>query len=122
MRLLKPRVVGSTGRLPAYISRSKARIKQLGWQNVFPPVKLAAVYSSPFERCLETAEAITAGRSLDVHAVSDLGEVDYGEWTGRTFNALRRPSCGAGFINSPPRSVSPGVRAWRRSGTEACES
>jgi probable phosphoglycerate mutase len=54
------------------------------------PVELAAVYSSPLERCLETAEAITAGRGLDVHSMSDLGEVDYGEWTGRTFNALRR--------------------------------
>lgn len=54
------------------------------------PLKLAAVYSSPFERCLETAEAITAERDLAVHPVSDLGEVDYGEWTGRTFTALRR--------------------------------
>jgi probable phosphomutase (TIGR03848 family) len=53
-------------------------------------VKLAAVYSSPFERCLETAEAITSGRSLDIHTASDLGEVDYGTWTGRTFKSLRR--------------------------------
>jgi probable phosphomutase (TIGR03848 family) len=53
-------------------------------------LKLAAVYSSPFERCLETAEAIAAERNLAVHPVPDLGEVDYGEWTGRTFTALRR--------------------------------
>jgi probable phosphomutase (TIGR03848 family) len=53
-------------------------------------VQLAAVYSSPFERCLETAEAITAGRNLDVKILPELGEVDYGEWTGRTFAALRR--------------------------------
>jgi probable phosphomutase (TIGR03848 family) len=53
-------------------------------------VKLAAVYSSPFERCLETAEAIAAGRDVAVETISDLGEVDYGEWTGRTFAALRR--------------------------------
>lgn len=53
-------------------------------------VKLAAVYSSPFERCLETAEAVAAGRDVVVKTLSDLGEVDYGEWTGRTFAALRR--------------------------------
>lgn len=53
-------------------------------------VKLAALYSSPFERCLETAEAIAAGRDVVIQTLSDLGEVDYGEWTGRTFAALRR--------------------------------
>jgi probable phosphomutase (TIGR03848 family) len=53
-------------------------------------LKLAAVYSSPFERCMETAEAIVTGRRLEVQALPDLGEVEYGEWTGRTFRMLRR--------------------------------
>lgn len=53
-------------------------------------VRLAAVYSSPLERCVETAEAIAAERRLEVEALSDLGEVEYGEWTGRTFRMLRR--------------------------------
>lgn len=53
-------------------------------------VKLAAVYSSPFERCLETAEAFAGGRGLRVQVLPDLGEVDYGDWTGRSFKALRR--------------------------------
>lgn len=53
-------------------------------------VKLAAVYSSPFERCLETAEPLAVTRRLDVRILGDLGEVDYGRWTGRTFTSLRQ--------------------------------
>jgi probable phosphomutase (TIGR03848 family) len=53
-------------------------------------VKLAAVYSSPFERCRETAEPLAARRGLEVQVLAGLGEVDYGSWTGRTFTALRR--------------------------------
>lgn len=53
-------------------------------------MRLAAVYSSPLERCMETAEAIAAERRLEVQALPDLGEVEYGEWTGRTFRMLRR--------------------------------
>lgn len=67
-------------------------------------VKLAGVYSSPFERCLETAEALAAGRGLDVGILPDLGEVDYGEWTGRTFKALRRTALWR-RVNQLPSSV-----------------
>ena len=53
-------------------------------------VKLSAVYSSPLERCLETAAPVASQRGLDVQILADLGEVDYGSWTGRTFASLRR--------------------------------
>jgi probable phosphoglycerate mutase len=71
-------------------------------------VKLAAVYSSPFERCLETAEAFAAGRGLDVQILSDLGEVDYGEWTGRTFKALRRTALWRRVHQVPSSASFPG--------------
>jgi probable phosphomutase (TIGR03848 family) len=54
------------------------------------PVRLAAIYSSPLERCRETADAIAKGRRLGVEILPDLGEVEYGEWTGRSFKAVRR--------------------------------
>jgi probable phosphomutase (TIGR03848 family) len=47
-------------------------------------VPLAAVYASPLERCVETAEAITAGRRITVQLEPGLNEVDYGRWTGRS--------------------------------------
>jgi probable phosphoglycerate mutase len=53
---------------------------------------LAAVYSSPLERCVETAQAITTGRDLDVLALPEVLEVDYGRWTGRPLAQLTRTS------------------------------
>jgi probable phosphomutase (TIGR03848 family) len=46
------------------------------------PLEIHAVYSSPLERCLETATAVAEPRGLKVETVEDVGEVRYGEWTG----------------------------------------
>jgi probable phosphoglycerate mutase len=54
------------------------------------PVPIAAMYSSPLERCLETAEPVAAQKRLSVTSVDDLGEVRYGDWTGRTLAQLSR--------------------------------
>ena len=54
------------------------------------PVPLAAVYSSPLERCLETAEPVAADRGLPVRVAEDLGEVRFGDWTGRPIGQLAR--------------------------------
>jgi probable phosphoglycerate mutase len=47
-----------------------------------------AIYSSPLARAMNTARAIAAGRNLRVRAADDLNEVNFGEWSGRTFTDL----------------------------------
>src|SRR5207237_7219120 len=56
------------------------------------PLRLTAVYSSPLERCMETAQSIAMPRGLEVRAVPDLIEVGYGKWTGRSLTVLARTS------------------------------
>jgi probable phosphoglycerate mutase len=51
---------------------------------------LAAVYSSPLERTLETAQALAEPHGLEVQVREGLGEVRYGEWTGRSLEELRK--------------------------------
>ena len=53
-------------------------------------VALAAVVSSPLERCRQTAEAIVAGQSNrpDVRIEERLTEIGYGDWTGRPLSEL----------------------------------
>lgn len=51
---------------------------------------LAAVYSSPLERTLETAQALAGPHGLEVQVREGLGEVRYGEWTGRSLEELRK--------------------------------
>lgn len=70
--------------------------------------KLSAIYASPLERTLETAQAIAQHHNLEVKIRPGMVEVDYGEWTGEPVKKLAKtktwpiiqfyPS-GAGFPN-----------------------
>jgi probable phosphomutase (TIGR03848 family) len=52
------------------------------------PVAVHAIYSSPLERCLETAGIVAAARGLRVRELPEVGEVRYGDWTGRELGEL----------------------------------
>jgi probable phosphomutase (TIGR03848 family) len=53
---------------------------------------LAAVVTSPLERCRETARAITRAQSTPPGTATERGlvECDYGSWTGRELKALAK--------------------------------
>lgn len=50
---------------------------------------IAALYSSPLQRTRESAEIVGARLGLPVVFRDDLIELDFGEWTGTTFDAIR---------------------------------
>ena len=56
----------------------------------FADMELAAVYSSPMERALETAAPIgeRSGRPVEILAAAN--EIDFGDWAGQDFEALAR--------------------------------
>ncbi len=70
--------------------RGRAQATALGERLL--PVPLTAVVTSPLERCLETAAALRAGRAPapPLHVDERVGEVHYGDWTGRELRALAR--------------------------------
>jgi probable phosphoglycerate mutase len=49
---------------------------------------LDAVYSSPLERALETAQAVAEPHGLEVQIKEGIGEVKYGEWNGQPLKKL----------------------------------
>jgi probable phosphomutase (TIGR03848 family) len=51
---------------------------------------VAAIYASPLERAQETAQIIGRRLDLPVAARDDLSELDFGEWTGSTFEEVRK--------------------------------
>jgi broad specificity phosphatase PhoE len=53
-------------------------------------VEITSILSSPMERTLETAEPLARERDLPVLVREGLNEVDYGEWTGLSFDELKR--------------------------------
>lgn len=56
------------------------------------PLPLAAVVTSPLERCVETADAIIAAQQVTPprHVDERLIECGYGDWTGRALKELAR--------------------------------
>jgi len=72
------------------------------------PVRLAALYSSPLQRCLETAETLAAARGLSPEVTEDLNEIDYGDWAGRTFASLGRMRAWTSLRRRPSAASFPG--------------
>lgn len=52
-------------------------------------VPLAAIYSSPLERTLETARPLAELRGLEIQVRERLGETRFGQWTGRKLEELK---------------------------------
>ena len=51
---------------------------------------IVAVYSSPLERAVETAQTIGVPHNLDVQIREGVGEVRYGNWTGQSIKELAK--------------------------------
>jgi probable phosphomutase (TIGR03848 family) len=66
-------------------------------------VPLAAVVSSPLERCVETARAVLGRQPvpLRMHREKGIAEVDYGVWTGKELKALAKEQLWRGVQGHP---------------------
>ena len=53
------------------------------------PVRVAAAFTSPLGRAVETAHIITKFKHLDIIEEPDLREINFGDWEGRTFDRIR---------------------------------
>lgn len=75
-------------------------------------VPVAAVVTSPLERCRETAAALLAGRDGTPEHVDDrLGEVRYGDWTGRPLKELAEEPLWRVVQAHPSAATFPGAGA-----------
>jgi broad specificity phosphatase PhoE len=52
--------------------------------------EIVALYASPLQRTRESAEILAARLGLRVQCRDDLIELDFGEWTGLSFDEVRR--------------------------------
>jgi probable phosphomutase (TIGR03848 family) len=73
-------------------------------------VRLAAVASSPLQRCRQTARLIVEHQSGDPETPIDRGlsEADYGEWQGRPISELAREPLWSAVQTRPSTAVFPG--------------
>ncbi len=77
-----------TGRMPGVRLGAAGRHQSELLAGRLAREKIAAIYTSPLERACETAAPIAAQLGLQPEIVEDLTDVDYGEWSGQSFEQL----------------------------------
>lgn len=91
-------------------------------------VRFAGIFSSPMQRCRETAEAIRSMRGPNVPArpntqIEDrLTEVDYGGWTGKELKVLAKDPLWATVQRQPSAMQFPEGESLRGASTRATEA
>lgn len=75
------------------------------------PVK--AIYSSPVERCVETAEYLTQTFNLPLQQLEAVGEVRYGDWEGAEIEKLAKEKAWHIVQHYPSRHQFPQGEALR---------
>jgi broad specificity phosphatase PhoE len=80
---------GIAGRLPGVGLNGEGReqAQALVWRLAAVPMQ--AIYSSPQQRTRETAQPLAAHLGLEVGIDAAFDEIDFGDWTGRTFAELQ---------------------------------
>jgi probable phosphoglycerate mutase len=76
------------GRMPGVTLGEEGRREAKALADRFRGETIAAVISSPLERARETAEIIADRIGMAVEIDEALNEIDFGAWTGQSFDAL----------------------------------
>jgi broad specificity phosphatase PhoE len=77
------------GRMPGIHLNAEGRQQAAALACRLAAANITAVFTSPLERACETAAAVAIGR-VSVTMVPDLNEIDFGDWTGLSFDELNR--------------------------------
>jgi probable phosphomutase (TIGR03848 family) len=100
------------GRLPGVHLNQKGREQAQALADKLHGAPIKALYSSPLERTLETAEPIARALDLEVIPCQDLLEVDFGEWQGKSLKSLRRLKLWKTVQHSPATTRFPGGESF----------
>ena len=85
-------------------------------------VPLAAIITSPLERCQETAAAVAVGRDLEPAPDDRLGECQYGDWTGQELKKLAKDPLWKVVQAHPSAAAFPGGEALRDTQARAVDA
>lgn len=86
-------------------------------------VPVAAIVSSPLERCQETAAALASGRDgISVQSDDRLGECRYGDWEGQALKTLAKNPLWKVVQSHPSAARFPGGEALRETQARAVDA
>jgi len=111
----EPAVLGRlNGRLPGVGLSVQGRAEIAAQAGRLVGEKIEAIYASPLQRTRETAEILADRLALPVQYREDVIEIDYGEWTGLTFDKIRQDERWQMWARSRSIAAVPGGESWRR--------
>lgn len=76
------------GRMPGVSLNAEGRSQAESLVRRLAGTGIQAICSSPMERTRETAGPLARSRNLDIEVRPEFNEVEFGEWTGKTFEEL----------------------------------
>ena len=117
----------STGRLAGWTAgvhlNAEGRIQAAALGEHLAQAHLDAIYASPLERTLETAQAVAAHHpTLTVQALEGIGEVHFGTWQGEKLSRLRREPLWQIVQMYPSRAQFPEGEAIRQAQLRAVDA
>ena len=77
------------GRLPGVHLNERGQKQAQALGEALTQVPIKAIYSSPLERAMETAEPIAAPHKLTIQQEPDLMDTNVGRWQGKSLKVLR---------------------------------
>jgi len=77
------------GRLPGVHLSTSGQEQAQRLAGDLAPLPITAIFSSPLERALETAQPLATAKGLVIKTDPGLNEIDVGKWTGRRIDGLR---------------------------------
>ncbi len=78
------------GWLPDVHLNARGRAQAESLAKILQPVKFKAIYASPLERAVETAEPLARAKGLPILERAGLSDVDVGRWQGQSLRLLHR--------------------------------
>lgn len=102
------------GRSPGVHLNEAGRAQATTLAHMLSAIPIKAIYSSPLERAVETAEPLAKQLSIDITTRSGLQEIDFGLWQGKTIKQLRRMKLWKTVQEEPEKMCFPGGESFQQ--------
>jgi len=109
------------GRMPGVHLNQAGRSQAATLAEKLTGAPITAIYSSPLERAVETAEPLARALGLEIGLSPALLETDYGEWQGKTLKSLRRLKLWRIIQTTPSLARFPGGESFAECQRRVCQ-
>jgi len=100
------------GRLPGVHLNEAGRKQAQAIAGLLCKAPVKAIYSSPLERAVETAEPLAQALNLPIQIRPGLMEIDFGEWVGKTGKQMARTKLWKAVQETPSLARFPGGESF----------